>query len=66
MLASEGSLRLGATSLGSLHRRPRPEVGRADARLTWLARLLRRRQPTTYHRCLAIHIHFAGPRSALS
>lgn len=33
---------------------------------SWLPRWLRRRKPTTYHRCLAIHMHFAGPRSALS
>ena len=35
-------------------------------RNSWLGRWLGRRQPTTYHRCLAIHIHFAGPHSALS
>ena len=35
-------------------------------RSSWLGRWLGRREPTTYHRCLAIHIHFAGPRSALS
>jgi hypothetical protein len=34
-------------------------------RRSWLGRLLRRREPTAYHRCLAIHIHFAGPHSAL-
>ena len=33
---------------------------------SWLGRWLGRRQPTTYQRCLAIHIHFAGPHSALS
>jgi hypothetical protein len=37
----------------------------ARQRNSWLERLLGRRQPTTYQRCLAIHIHFAGPRSAL-
>lgn len=36
------------------------------ARRTWFGRLLRRREPTTFHRCLAIHIHFSGPHSALS
>lgn len=66
MLASEGSLRLSAASLGAPRRPPRPAIARAEARSTWLARLLRRREPTTYHRCLAIHIHFAGPHSALS
>jgi len=35
-------------------------------RSSWLGRWLSRREPTTYQRCLAIHIHFAGPRSALS
>jgi hypothetical protein len=35
-------------------------------RSSWLGRWLGRREPTTYQRCLAIHIHFAGPRSALS
>lgn len=38
----------------------------ARQRNSWLGRLLGRRQPTTYQRCLAIHIYFAGPRSALS
>lgn len=66
MLASEGSIRMSAASVGSPRRQPRSVVGRTDARSTWLARLLRRRAPTTYHRCLAIHIHFAGPHSALS
>jgi hypothetical protein len=33
---------------------------------SWLGRWLGRREPTTFHRCLAIHIHFAGPHSALS
>lgn len=28
---------------------------------SWLAR----RKPSTYQRCLAVHIHFAGPHSAL-
>jgi hypothetical protein len=35
-------------------------------RNSWLGRWLGRREPTTYQRCLAIHIHFAGPHSALS
>ncbi len=38
----------------------------AHQRNSWLGRWLGRREPTTYHRCLAIHIYFAGPRSALS
>ena len=35
-------------------------------RSSWLGRWLGRREPSTYQRCLAIHIHFAGPHSALS
>jgi hypothetical protein len=35
-------------------------------RSSWLGRWLGRPEPTTYQRCLAIHIHFAGPHSALS
>ncbi len=38
----------------------------ARQRNSWLWRWLGRREPTTYQRCLAIHIYFAGPRSALS
>ena len=39
-------------------------------RAAWFLRLLslfrwRRREPTTFQRCLAVHIHFAAPRSAL-
>jgi hypothetical protein len=32
----------------------------------WLETWRRRREPSTYHRCLAVHIHFASPRSGLS
>jgi hypothetical protein len=32
----------------------------------WLETFRRRRQPSTYQRCLAVHILFAGPRSGLS
>ncbi len=46
-------------------RRLHAEAG-SQRRPSWLARLLRRRELTTYQRCLAVHIHFAGPRSALS
>jgi len=46
-----------------------PELRRAapvaPPRPTGIARWLGRRQPTLYHRCLAIHMHFASPRSAL-
>jgi hypothetical protein len=43
-------------------RLPAPTV---RPRNSWLGRWLGRREPTTYQRCLAIHIHFAAPRSAL-
>jgi hypothetical protein len=42
---------------------PTPVVHKRNS---WLGRWLGRREPSTYQRCLAIHIHFAGPRSALS
>jgi hypothetical protein len=32
----------------------------------WLETFRRRRQPSTYQRCLAVHILFAAPRSGLS
>jgi hypothetical protein len=48
----------------------RPELARAGlkrpARGAWFGRVLVRPQPTAYQRCLAIHIYYAGPRSALS
>ena len=31
-----------------------------------LDRLLHRRQPSTFHRCLAVHMHFAAPHKTLS
>ena len=31
-----------------------------------LARLLRREQPSTFHRCLAVHLYFASARGGLS
>jgi hypothetical protein len=30
------------------------------------ARLLRREQPSTFHRCLAVHLYFASARGGLS
>jgi hypothetical protein len=67
MRAQDGILRLSAPSAGL----PRLERGRPGpvprGSRSWFGRLLPRRyEPTTFHRCLAIHIHFAGPRSALS
>jgi hypothetical protein len=34
--------------------------------LPWLRRLFVRREPTAYHRCLAIHIHYASQHRTLS
>jgi hypothetical protein len=31
-----------------------------------LGRVFRRHVPSTFQRCLAVHIHFAAPRSGLS
>jgi hypothetical protein len=31
-----------------------------------LRRLFSRPEPTTYQRCLAVHLHFASPRGGLS
>ena len=31
-----------------------------------LSRVFGRREPTTYQRCLAVHVFFAGPRGGLS
>jgi len=64
MRASDGTIRLTGPSSFRLRdeRRPiRPIAARGSMLLSWF----RRREPTTFHRCLAIHIHFAGPRSAL-
>ncbi len=69
MRASDGTLRLGTPS-PTLRRLEGRETAawrpRKTERASWFSRILRRRQPTTYERCLAIHIHYAGPRSALS
>ena len=63
MRINDGAIRLRAsTSARSLETRRPPQ----PARYSLLGRWLGRRQPTTYERCLAVHIHFAGPRSALS
>jgi hypothetical protein len=66
MAVSDGILRLSAPVAAMPRLEPRRTAFRPAPRRSWLDRLLpRRRQPTTYHRCLAIHIHFAGPHSAL-
>ena len=67
MRASGGSTRLVGPRLPT-RRIEQPRMNMAPrARSSWLGRwLMRRREPTAYQRCLAVHIHFAGPRSALS
>jgi len=47
----------------------KPQPGQAAPtaeRRSWLAALIRRPEPTTFHRCLAVHMHYAAPRSSLS
>jgi len=41
-------------------------VKKPTAKRPLLQRLLGRPEPTTYHRCLAVHLHYASPRSGLS
>jgi hypothetical protein len=43
----------------------KPVEKAAAPKRSWLG-LFRRPEPTTYQRCLAVHIHFAGPHSHLS
>jgi hypothetical protein len=43
----------------------RPKTA-AQPRHSWINRVFRRREPTLYQRCLAVHVHFAGPNSALT
>ena len=66
MRVSGGTLRMSASSLPVRLNEPQRKPVARRARPAWLGRLLHRREPTTYHRCLAIHIHYAGPHSALS
>jgi hypothetical protein len=54
-----------SSSPGQLAARFRPPAP-AERRQGWLGKLIHRRRVTTYQRCLAVHIHYAGPRSALS
>ena len=63
MFVNDGAIPLCASSLPRIpdkQRLPQPQ------RNSLVSRWLGRRKPTTYERCLAVHIHFAGPRSALS
>ena len=39
---------------------------KAPAKRPLLRRILRQNEPTTYQRCLAVHLHFASPRGGLS
>ena len=66
MRVSDGTLRLNALPAPPRRQEQARAVPNPPARGAWLGLWKRRRQPTTYQRCLAIHIHFAGPRSALS
>ena len=54
------SWQISAAATEATGKRPGPAPKRS------LLGLFRRREPNTYHRCLAVHIHFAGPRSSLS
>ena len=36
------------------------------AKSGWLETWRRRREPSAFQRCLAVHIHFAAPRGGLS
>jgi hypothetical protein len=49
-----------------VERRVATPIALKHERRSWLRRWFGRREPTAYQRCLAIHIHYAGPRSALS
>jgi hypothetical protein len=65
MRASDGTIRLPAPT--SFRWRDEPRAAQRFApSAPLLRRWFRRREPTVFHRCLAVHIHFAGPRSALS
>jgi hypothetical protein len=41
-------------------------VASAQAPRTLVQRLLRREEPSTFQRCLAVHLHFSSPRGGLS
>ncbi|HEV2548299.1 MAG TPA: hypothetical protein VGU20_13250 [Stellaceae bacterium] len=65
MRASDGTIRLPAPT--SFRWRDEPRAAqRVASSAPLLRRWFRRREPTVFQRCLAVHIHFAGPRSALS
>lgn len=66
MQVSNGTIRLSATSTSLWAAEPRRAPPVRPTLRHWLKTWLLRRPPTTYQRCLAVHIHYAGPRSALS
>ncbi len=63
MRVNDGAIRLPVSMPARVAETRRPPQ---PARSSLVSRWFARRQPTTYERCLAVHIHFAGPRSALS
>jgi hypothetical protein len=63
-LTPEG--RIPKSLAGSMQISPMPAQGETASSRSWLDRLLRRQEPTIFQRCLAVHIHHAGPQSALS
>jgi hypothetical protein len=44
---------------------PAKRLAKEEPKRCWLG-LFRRREPSAYQRCLAVHIHFASPRGGLS
>ena len=44
---------------------PSPEPRSVQAERRTLGRLFRRETPSTFHRCLAVHMHYAQRASAL-
>lgn len=65
MPAISAPLRLAPPTAAPRRQEQRRSAQPPRERNSWLDRWLGRRQPTTYHRCLAIHMYFAAPRSAL-
>jgi hypothetical protein len=66
-MSDNRTMSLADSDIGRAMALPRLDLAAAKTmrRGSWLARILARRQPTTFQRCLAVHIHFAGPHSAL-
>lgn len=66
MQVSNGIIRLSASTTSLWAAQPRRATPLRPSLRHWLKTWLHRQPPTTYQRCLAVHIHYAGPRSALS